>query len=51
MYIYNSLGQVVFSSPNHTTNDLNLSSLDMGIYTIVISKNDKIVYRNRVVLQ
>lgn len=49
--LYNTMGQLIYSSPNHSTNDINLASIEAGVYHLLISKSDKIVYRNRVILQ
>lgn len=45
------LGQLVFSSPNHTSKDLNLEGIDAGDYYLFFYKNDKIIYKNHIILE
>jgi hypothetical protein len=49
--VYNHVGELVVSAPNHSETDLNLSSLGSGIYYLSISKNDKSVYGQHIILE
>ncbi|MES2514426.1 MAG: T9SS type A sorting domain-containing protein [Bacteroidota bacterium] len=49
--VYDQLGRELMLSSYHITTQINLEQLDAGIYHLVISKQDRILYQNKVVLQ
>jgi hypothetical protein len=49
--VFDHLGVVLFSSPKHESSKINLEHLTSGVYYLVISKGDRTIYRNKVILQ